>query len=85
VEFLPLVLLNISLSARGGSQLLLLQLLLLLLLNIPLLVLEVALRILSAGWARSGTGGRPMHLLQRVRCVRSKTSLTGLEADRRRH
>jgi hypothetical protein len=83
VEFLPLVLLNISLSARGGSQLLLLQLLLLL--NIPLLVLEVALRILSAGWARSRTGGRPMHLLQRVRCVRSKTSLTGLEADRRRH
>jgi hypothetical protein len=83
VEFLPLVLLNISLSARGGSQLLLLQLLLLL--NIPLLVLEVALRILSAGWARSGTGGRPMHLLQRVRCVGSKTSLTGLEADRRRH
>jgi hypothetical protein len=42
---------------------LLLELLLLLLLNIPLLVLEVALRILSAGWARSGTGGRPMHLL----------------------
>jgi hypothetical protein len=83
VEFLPLVLLNISLSARGGSQLLLLQLLLLL--NIPLLVLEVALRILSAGWARSGTGGRPMHLLQCVRCVGSKISLTGLEADRRRH